>query len=253
MMNVGAIIQARLSSTRSKEKILRNLGGRPMLSWVLERACQLLVDTVILAVPDTDAHDALLRFAGDRVILFKGDEEDVLQRFIDAAQTHHLDVIVRICADDPFIDPALSNALIKKHLETNSDYTTYALKGKPTILTHSVVYPEVVSLAALQRAAGMTKDLKVRQHVTMPIYANPSQFTITFLPLPIYWQRTDIRLTLDTDEDFLIQEELVRGLDHEGREPTPQHIARYLDSHPLLLAKMKKIISEHQKKIVGGK
>jgi spore coat polysaccharide biosynthesis protein SpsF len=249
-MKIGAVIQARMGSTRSKEKILKTIGDKTMLDMVIERTKQLEVDAVILAT-STDHHNDQLKVYADKhsIGFFQGSEEDVLQRFIDCAEHYKLDTVVRILCDDPFIDPTLTNVLIKIHKEKQPDYTTYVLGGKPVVLTHSYVYAEVISVSALKKADEMTDDVKLRAHVTVPIYKNPDQFMIEYVDLPSYWQREDIRLTMDTDRDIEIANEIVAGITEEGKEIVPENIAAFLDAHPALLDEMKRIIQEHVKDV----
>src|SRR5690242_18550821 len=100
MTNV-AIIQARMSSSRLPGKVLADIGGRPMLARVVERARQATrINRVVVATSTNRSDDAVARFCAESGIpCFRGDEQDVLDRFYQSAQAFEADVIVRITAD----------------------------------------------------------------------------------------------------------------------------------------------------------
>ena len=102
-----AIVQARMGSARFPGKILANLGGYPLLEWVLRRVSRAsLLDETVLATstkPQDDALAAVAKTIGIRT--FRGDESDVLGRFVMTANMSDAEQVVRICADNPFVDP----------------------------------------------------------------------------------------------------------------------------------------------------
>ncbi|HNC94755.1 MAG TPA: NTP transferase domain-containing protein, partial [Myxococcota bacterium] len=105
---VVAIIQARMGSVRFPGKMLANLHGYPVLEWVLHRVAQATeVDEVVLATTDMARDNPLVELAGRLAVpVHRGSESDVLGRFADAAAAFDAEGVVRICADNPFIDPA---------------------------------------------------------------------------------------------------------------------------------------------------
>ena len=109
MSQIVAIIQARLTSTRLPGKVLRDIAGKPMLDWVVERTHRSkLIDQVVVATTLDPADDKLFDFCENRGYLVKrGDVHDVLDRYYRIAKELHATIIVRITADCPFIDPLL--------------------------------------------------------------------------------------------------------------------------------------------------
>ena len=118
MTKVVAIVAARMGSQRLPGKHLEDLGGRPMLSHVLERAQAInLVDQVVLATTTSPEDDALLPVAtaADVPVFRRQDPDDVLGRYAACAAAYHADVVIRITADCPLFDPALATLALVVH------------------------------------------------------------------------------------------------------------------------------------------
>jgi spore coat polysaccharide biosynthesis protein SpsF len=204
-MKTGAIIQARMTSTRLPGKVGLQLpygGGVPVLEQVVRRLkkCRSL-DGVVVATT-TDRADgplaSLARKAGAG--FFRGSREDVLDRYLGAARKYRFDVVVRITSDCPCVDPCLVDALVKAHLRSGADYTANVVK-----LTYPDGYDiEVFSLAALERAGELAGAGPDREHVTSFMRGHPELFKIKSLEAPAAYRRPDLRVTLDTPEDYAL-------------------------------------------------
>jgi len=104
-MRCGVIIQARLTGSRFPNKVLAILKGKPVIQHVLERA-KLLQLPLVVAIPDNESNDALAEWLKERNYkVFRGKEYDVLDRFLQCARKYHFDIIVRLNAETPFIEP----------------------------------------------------------------------------------------------------------------------------------------------------
>ena len=127
-MTIGAIIQARMQSSRLPGKILIPLpfhSTKPLLSWPIEelKKCK-LVDKIILATSIQPENDILKKFADDHsIFFFQGSEHDVLSRFIGIIKTRQLDIVIRITGDNPIVDIGLLEEIIDKHASGKYDYT----------------------------------------------------------------------------------------------------------------------------------
>src|SRR3989338_5007476 len=123
---VVCIIQARTTSTRLPNKIFLELAGKPVLAQVIDRVAQSrLVDQIVIAAPDSPANDAIetwLRAAYPQVGLYRGSEQDVLDRYYQAATAAEADVVVRITSDCPLIDPQVVDRVIAATLADGVDY-----------------------------------------------------------------------------------------------------------------------------------
>lgn len=161
---VVAIIQARMTSTRLPGKVLADICGTPLLQWIVERLrnCRRL-DEIIIATTnnrDDDPVEALGRKLG--VGIFRGDEFDVLGRMLRAADQSRADVVVRITADCPVIDPGVVDECILLRAESGVDYASNVIMR---------TYPdgldtEVIRIEALRKADREAHGPVLREHVT---------------------------------------------------------------------------------------
>ena len=204
-MKIGAIIQARMSSTRLPGKVLKKLPFYSKIT-VLEQVINRLnrgkeVDTIVVATTDKKSDDAIEAITRKRkVVCFRGDSEDVLSRYYYAAKDNNFDVIVRITSDCPCIDPGIIDLIIKEHLRLKADYTSNTLKRSyPHGLDAEVFSFDV--LAFTHKNAQLKFD---REHVTPFITKNCGLFRIKQVVSPKKLFAPDIRITLDTEEDYTL-------------------------------------------------
>lgn len=211
-MSLAIIIQARTGSTRLPNKMVRPFfEGKGIFEILIERiiAADFRVP-VILATTINPADDILIEIAEKKgVSVFRGSEENVLERFIGAAEKFGVKKIIRVCADNPFLDLDSLKFLIEKSKKLHADYWCFAKNdGTPSIKTHYGFWAEGVSLDALIKTAELTKELIYQEHVTNYIYSNPALFSIFLQPIQQEVQALNIRLTIDTLEDFKIAQEV---------------------------------------------
>lgn len=205
-MKIGAIIQARTSSARLPEKVLKELpygSGITVLHQVIRRLNKSnKTDDVIVATTNEREDKKIVKVAEDEnVKWFRGSKDDVLSRYYFAAKNNKLDIVVRITSDCPCIDPEIIDLIIEKHLETKSDYTTNTLKRT---FAHGLD-TEVMNFSTLEQANNKAEQYFEREHVTPYIYkTRPDLFRITLVKAPKRLQAPDIRVTLDTEEDYAL-------------------------------------------------
>jgi spore coat polysaccharide biosynthesis protein SpsF len=176
-MRINAVIQARTGSTRLPGKVLEDLGGRPVLEWVV-RAAQTAtqIDTVIVATSTGADDDTVADLAASLgVPVVRGSEDDVLSRFVDALDAHPADAVVRLTADCPLLDPALIDAVAGAWAaaQTRFDYVS-------TVLVRCLprgMDVELVTAAAL-RAVDRVASGHDRVHVTSLLYAEPTAYRL---------------------------------------------------------------------------
>ena len=197
-MRVVVVIQARMGSTRLPGKVLTDLGGLPVLAWVV-RACRAasLVDEVVVATSTDPGDDAVAAAAAELgVEVVRGSEDDVLARFVLALDEHPADALVRITADCPFTDPALIDAVVSAWT------TTPTLDYVSTVLVRTLPHGldvELVTAAALRRVDA-TATAHDRVHVTSGVYSAPDEYAV--MGLCFAPDATDLRVTLDTPDDL---------------------------------------------------
>jgi spore coat polysaccharide biosynthesis protein SpsF len=197
-MKISAIIQARMSSTRLPGKVLMDLGGETVLARVVRRLRRAtLIDEIVVATTNSPADHSIVRECQRvSVRVFRGEENDVLDRYYHAAQCISAEGIVRITSDCPLIDPEITDHTVRSFLEHRPDYTSNALQR---------TYPrgldtEVMTWEALARAWREARLSYQRAHVTPYIYENPDRFYI--LPVKGEVDHSGHRWTLDTAEDL---------------------------------------------------
>ncbi len=250
MSELGIILQARTGSTRMPEKvILPFYQERSILDLLLEKA-KLTGLPVVLATTTNPSDDRICALAEKhQVPVFRGSENDVLDRFIQAAKANNFSKIIRVCADNPFLDLNAMNELIAEFNTSEADYLGFQLAGnKPSILTHFGFWTEAVRLDALEKAQQQTDEKLYHEHVTNFIYGNPEIFNVQFLKAdPLVFSRTDIRMTLDTPQDFEIQKQIFATLSKEKPNFAIPEIVDWLKLNPVILETMKAEIRKNQK------
>ncbi len=201
MVKKGIIIQARVDSTRLPGKILFKLpfnSNFTVLEQVIKRCKNVNnLDEIIIATTNKENDNILEKITKfDGIRIFRGNECNVLERFYYAAETYKLNSIIRLTGDNPCIDPLLISTILENH-RNNVDYTK--TEGYPIGLN-----VEVFNFNALEKAyKNANKDYE-KEHVTPYINRNPDIFKINIVKAPKELYAPDIRITLDTEEDYAL-------------------------------------------------
>ncbi len=247
-MNTGIIIQARQGSTRFPGKMLKPFYNNESVLDILISKLKKIYPSVplVLATTQNKEDDAIEELGNKHnVEVYRGSTENVLGRFIEAAEKNNLDSIIRICADNPFLDMRHIQILMDELEKGNLDYVSYQTpEGVPVIQSHLGLFAEAVSLDALKKVANQTVNPEYLEHVTNYIYKHPDEFNIKFLSLPAYFKDADtIRLTLDTEADFELEKEIYKEL----RLRNTYKLIKHIKSRPEWLEIMQKEIRKNQK------
>ena len=229
-MKDGIIIQARTGSTRLHNKILLPFyGGQRIIDILIGNIKQACADkTIVLATTDRPQDDILAEVAREAgICCYRGDEDNVLDRFIRAAATFNLDRFIRVCSDNPFLRPDSFRAFFEEHDARPADYIAYGF--------------------ALRRAAAATQEKLYIEHVTIYLYTHPEAFSVRLLPLPDELEgRLDLRFTLDTMEDFTLLQELYVAF-CEQTDHSIHALLRLVEAHPEYRVKMLENIAKNEK------
>jgi len=229
MKNVVAIIQARMGSTRLPGKVMLPIVGNPMLWHIIERTkrCE-KVDSIAVATTTIQEDKAVIKVANKcGVETFIGKENDVLDRYYQAAKEFNADVIVRITADCPLISPDTIDKMVTLCLKENADY----ICGHPNYpsIEHGM---EVMSFSTLEKIKNAAIKDYQKEHVTIYIKENPELFKIvTFIP-KIIFQRKDMRLTVDTKEDLIFMRGIYNKLYKENEIIETEDVISLLENNP---------------------
>ena len=206
-MNPSIIIQARVNSSRLPAKMIMPFdGNRTLLDVVIDQISNTInKHQIIVATSNSISDDKITEIVQKKGIrVFRGSENNVLKRFINAAEYYKINKMIRVCADNPFINTRAIHNLWNKFLNRDFDYISYQYQdGTPSIRTHLGIYAEGVSLDALKKAEELIDDSIYEEHVTNYIYEHPNLFKTHFINVPpILEQSREVRLTIDTLEDF---------------------------------------------------
>jgi spore coat polysaccharide biosynthesis protein SpsF len=192
-MMIAVVVQARLGSTRLPGKALLSLGGKPLLYRVLEALRAVKADVYALACPAgcVTAFSEPAEQNGFRVIT--GPEDDVLARYCNAVRALHADRVIRATADNPFVFADAANTLLEEGFD--ADYAAYS--GLPY-----GAGVESVAAEALLRAEREAVLPTEREHVCPYLYGHGELFLLHRPLAPVKWRRPEIRLTVDTADDY---------------------------------------------------
>lgn len=249
-MRFGIIIQARMGSTRLPRKILREFyKGKTLIETVIGNLQKVNGVKLIVATSVNHNNDELVDFLETKgITVYRGEENDVLNRFIRAAEANNIDSIIRICSDNPFLDWHGVANLIEKAKTSDADYIGYRINDTPSIKTHFGFWGEYVTLAALKRVEATTNEQRAREHVTIHIYTHPEEYKIEWIECPDFLQgRNDIRLTVDNLEDFENAQRVYMTLLEKNPDFGLLDVVNYIDKQPELRNSMIKMIDNNKK------
>ncbi len=214
-MKIVATIEARMSSSRLPGKVLLPVLGETMLSFLLHRLKSVpSLDGIILATTVNAADDVLEQFAEKQNILcYRGSEEDVMLRVVQAGKKAGADLIVEITGDCPIIDPEIVEQTIRIFQKNNCAYASNA---------HHRSYPDgmdvqVFLLNTLEKSMGMTNSPLDREHVTLHIRNHPEIFPAVHLISPPELDRPSLGLTLDEPRDYELLKKIIEHFGSKNR------------------------------------
>lgn len=223
-------IEARMRSSRLPGKVLKPLVGQPMLARMIERLRRATtLDDIVIATTDHESCDPIESLAESLgVKCYRGSEDDVLKRVLDAATWAEADVIVETTGDCPMIDPAVIDQVVLAYRESPIDYCANVLErtfpgGMDT---------QVFARSVLQRVDALTQDASDREHVSLYIYKHPETFSLrnvrgTFPP-----GAENVRLVVDTPADYLRATRIYEALYPKNPAFSVQDVLKFLQQNP---------------------
>ena len=228
---VVAIIQARMGSERLPGKVLLDIEGQTMLERVVRRTRRSTsIDDVVVATTDRPA-DIVVVAEAERigVKVVRGAEDDVLDRFRQAAIESGAATIVRISADSPFVDPEVIDMVVDAFLSQDADYASNKLE--PSFPLGLDV--EAFSRDALEASWKDATEPYERSHVTVRMYSSPG--TLRLLPVTTTPDRHDWRWTVDTPEDLEFARQVFRRM-RRGNDFSWRDVVTLIEEDPGLSA-----------------
>lgn len=224
---VLALVAVRLKSSRCPKKGLADLAGKPLILRLHERVSQAQEpDRIVWCTSTNVEDDPLEQLANENnVEIFRGDEMDVLSRFVEVAKRHSAAHVIRITGDNPLTDPFMLDIMVREHIAQDAEYTHIAEDGMPR-----GTRVEVMSVPALIRCHELAQNPAYSEYMTL-MFRRPDHFRILqVMPKDISIRRGELRLTVDTPEDLQVVRAIYEAFD--GKPPALNTVIGWLDDHP---------------------
>ncbi len=224
-MKTAILIAVRMKSTRLPKKALKKIGNQTVIENLIDRIEKSKkADEIILCTSTHPDDKILLEYADKKGIKkFAGSEDDVLDRFIKAAEMVNADRIVRVTGDNPLTDPEYIDKMLKKQEETGAEYVY--LEGMPR-----GTKGEVMTVDALKKAKRIAYDSKQSEYMT--IYFRSGLFNIEKVEAEENVKRPGYRLTIDTPKDLELMKNISTHFEKKLPEIKLEEIIEYLDENP---------------------
>jgi spore coat polysaccharide biosynthesis protein SpsF len=227
---IVATIEARMTSSRLPGKVLKTAIAKPMLELMVERLKRVpSLDGIVIATTINDTDDPIVELANRLGVgCYRGSEDDVLLRVLDAARFNNIDIIVQTTGDCPLIDPSLVEDCILDYLQGGADYVSNRLPRSFPIGMDTQVFATSVLAEIDERCKGADD----REHVSLAIYTEPTPYRLRHLTAPAHLTNPNLALTLDTAEDFLVIAEIFEALYPDNPNFDLADILEYLHANP---------------------
>ena len=206
-MKIGAIIEARMSSTRLPGKVLFQVKNKTMLELIINRIKLVKkIDKLIIATTNNSNDNKIVNWCkSKKIIFFRGSEENVINRVYLAAKKNNLDIVILITGDCPLVDHNIISQVLSIYLNNNADYVSN---------NHIRTYPDgmdvqVFNFKSLKKSHNLVKSKLEREHVTLNIRRNPKIFKPIYVMAPNCLHWPELGLTLDEIGDFKLIKKII--------------------------------------------
>ncbi len=244
---IVATIEARITSTRLPGKVVLPLMGEPVLSRLIDRLQRSqYIDEIVLATTTNTPDDALVELAKQKGVKYwRGSEDNVLERVLQAAQSVEADLIVEITGDCPLIDWRHTDHLIDLFSTGKYDYVANNVERTFPRGLDVQVFP----VAILEEVNRLTQDPVDQENVSIYIYTHPEKYRIANWAAEGHMRRPDIRITLDTKEDYMLINTIFEKLFPSNPDFSAEDVVYLFEQDPTLLDINKEV---KQKNPYGG-
>jgi len=235
---IVASIEARMASSRLPGKVLKEIEGKPVLKILIERLSQSkFIDEIVIA-STTNPLDEKIERLGRKLntYVYRGSEDDVLRRVVEAVKSVSGDIIVEITGDCPLMDPEVVDYVINEYLKNYPKYDYVANIGHVGNEVRQVpigMDVRVFSFEHLNYINEITNDPEDREHVSLYFFrTGKSRFNLYNVSTPDKWKRDYYpRLALDTEEDFIVIKKIYKTLSKEKKNFNLEDILDFLDKN----------------------
>ncbi|WP_256527457.1 cytidylyltransferase domain-containing protein [Natrinema marinum] len=237
MVNITAVLQARIGSTRLPGKVMYPLNGQPALEHVVTRVSHADAVTDTVVATSTEPQDDVIeqyapKFGAD---VIRGSESNVLSRFEQVVEQYEPEIVVRVTADCPLISPRFIDASIQRIRESDAEYVS---AGFDRTFPRGVSC-EVFTAESFEQVNAKSTEPRHREHVTPYYREHPEAFELSNLGSnqvfdePWLQDRTDLRLTLDEPADYHLLETVYREVEYEEMIDIAD-VIKYIDKNGLV-------------------
>ena len=230
-MKVLCIVQARMGSERLPKKVIRPILDQAMIIYTLNRLKKAkYIDEIVLATTVEITDEPLVNIVKkEGYKVFRGDENNVLKRFVDTYKKYGGDIIIRVTGDCPLIDPIIVDNVIAYFMANNYDYVRLDVPETFIRGFDVEVFSAKTLLKVWEKVSSLDNSHRYKEHVTLYIYENPDKFKIGFVRGNEFYNK-DYRLSVDTLEDFKLVETIFNYFQDEYIEA--KKVVKYLDQNP---------------------
>lgn len=223
---IGVIVACRMKSSRLKQKAFALIDGLSSIERCLANCLEMKEASVVVLATSTEEEDAVLeeKTLGGKVKFWKGDPDDVIQRYLGACEKFDIDIVVRVTGDCPVISKDIMSYLLSHHRTTGADYTAAKNSAVGTAC-------EIYNVEVLKRVISYVGKAQYSEYMTWYMQNNPEIFKVEIIDLPENMIR-NYRLTLDYPEDLKLFDELYKELRLRSQEATIGNVFSVLDTNP---------------------
>ena len=227
---IGAIVRARMGSSRLPGKSLKLIAGKPLLAHLIDRLkLYSRIDEIVIATTTDSIDDPICVLAQEMGVKhFRGSEEDCLLRVLQAAKKWNIDTIIELTGDNPLMELSVLDGLIELFSTGKYDYVANNLKR---------TYPRGIAAKIfrtrdLEAIENITKDPAEREHVSLYFYEHPEKYRLGNLEAPVELARPELRFTVDTQEDFDFVSKVFGSFYPKTEKFTLAEALRVVDKNP---------------------
>lgn len=222
-----AFIPCRLQSSRFPNKALKLINGVASIERCLLNACAIPgIDKIILATTTNKEDDILETYnLNDLVEVIRGDENDVLQRFLPSIKKYKPEHVIRITGDCPLVSPELGKIIINSHLDSGAD-VSYTLSKVALGISF-----EIIKVQAIEKLLSLFNKTEHSEYLIYYFVNNPEYFSLNNIKAPEKFIR-QWRLTLDEENDLELLNLIYKTLDVGMKPVLFEEVISYFDKYP---------------------
>ncbi|MGF1500154.1 MAG: cytidylyltransferase domain-containing protein [Elainellaceae cyanobacterium] len=233
MSGIVAGIQARMGSSRLPGKSLVDLGGKPLVDWIIDRVQMATqIDQVWVLTTTNPEDDALAEAMQGKAAVLRGDALNVTSRYQQLFEKTDASWVLRITGDCPLIDGLLLDELIDQHRAHQADYSHILAQSYYDPSYPNGFNAELFTAAAFAKMRQLDTTAAALEHVTPTVDEFPEAFRIFRLAPPSELSRPDWKLSVDTATDLERVRAIVAALGETAISATAEEIIAVLDAHP---------------------